>query len=228
MFRNLGVVMLIILFNVSCDFTSPEEYYDLAIDQVDKGNYQVAIELFSKAIQKRQKFRPALLQRGFCKMQLERHLEAIEDFESILNFDSDNTLALFNLGNCYYNLAEFDKSIQFYNKALKTEGALSNESVQVNLILVGDVDNDSNYSLYKNEIRFERGTSFFKNNEFEKAILDFEKVLKTNYRKAECYFWMGHSSLGLNDSIQACQYFTMSADLGFEESKQEISRVCMD
>ncbi|WP_421805960.1 tetratricopeptide repeat protein [Flagellimonas sp.] len=228
MFRHLVVYTLIILFNFSCDFTSPEEYYDLAIEQVDEGNYQEAIELLNKAIEKRHKFRPALLQRGFCKMQLGRDLEAVKDFESLLKFDSDNTLALYNLGECYYNLSEFDKSIQFYSEAINTGGALSSESLQVNLRLIGDVDNDSNYSLYKNEIRFERAISYFKNDEFKKAIQDFEKVLKTNYRKAECYFWMGHSSMGLNDSIQACQYFTISANLGFKESKEEIYQVCYD
>ncbi|MBA4746216.1 MAG: tetratricopeptide repeat protein [Muricauda sp.] len=228
MLRNLLVFILILLFNVSCEFTSPEEYYYLGAEQVEKGNYQQAIELFNKAIQRRQKFRPALLQRGFCEIQLERDAEAIKDFESILNFDSDNTLALFNLGNCYYNLSEFDKSIQFYSQALNTEGALSSESIQVNLRLIGDIDNDSNYSLYKNEIRFGRATSYFKNDEFEKAIQDFEKVLNTNYRKAECYFWIGHSFMGLNDSIQACHYFKVSANLGFEESKEEINRVCYD
>ena len=176
--RNLVVYTLIVLFNFSCDLTSPEEYYDLAIEQVDEGNYQEAIELLNKAIGKRHKFRPALLQRGFCKMQLERDLEAVEDFESLLKFDNDNTLALYNLGNCYFNLSEFDKSIQFYSEAMNTEGAISSESVQVNLKLIGDVDNDSNYSLYRNEIRFERATSYFKNDEFKKAIQDFEKVLK--------------------------------------------------
>lgn len=227
MLRNSIAFFWLILLFISCN-TTPEEYYDLAYKKAENGNYKEAIELLDKAIQKHPEFRPGLVQRGFCKMQLNQDLEASKDFNAILKFDADNTLALFNLGTCYYNLLEYSESVKYFSKAIKTKGALSNEPIHAELMVMGDVDNDSNYSVYKNEIRFERGCAFFKNGEFEKAIVDFENILTSNYRKDECYYWMGHSSLGLSDSIQACEYFSKSADLGFLESREEINQVCIN
>nr|WP_298791032.1 hypothetical protein [uncultured Allomuricauda sp.] len=224
--RSTIIILILIQLLISCDFRTPEEYYDLAYDKIAIGNCSEAIDLLDKAIQKRPEFRPGLLQRGFCKMEMQQDLDAIKDFDTILTFDPGNTLTLFNLGICYYNLSEYAKSIQYFSMAMQTVGSNSNDTVQIELQLLSDVDNDSNYLLYENEIRFERGCSFAKNGEFEKAIDDFNNVLSTNYKEAECYYWMGYSSMGLTDSIQACQYFSRSADLGWKESKDELKQIC--
>ncbi len=227
MLKKTLFILCVIHLN-SCDFRTPEDYYDLAYDLVELGKYDEAITLLDKGIEKQPNFRPGLLQRGFCNMQIENYLGAIKDFKKILSFDKDNTLALYNLGVCHYNLKNYGKSIQNFTLALDTDGSKSNSLIDVELVMNGDVDNDSNYTVYDNEIRFDRASAYFKNNDFKNATIDLKKVLQTGYKLAESNYWLAESYLGLKDTAMACEKFKKSVELGFTESKELRDEVCFN
>jgi len=226
--KNLIYILSISLLFISCDFKTAEEYYDLAYELEEQGKFKEAIELLDKAIEKKPEFRPGLLQRGYCKIQIENDLGAIRDFKKILSFDKDNTLALYNIGVCHYNLKNYEKSIQSFTLALNSKGSKPNSQIQVELVLPGEVDNDSNYTLYDNEIRFDRGSAYFKNSDFDNAISDLKKVLETNYKSAESNFWLAESYLGLKDTAMACEKLKKSAELGFSDSMELRGKICLN
>lgn len=218
----------------SCDFTSADEYYNQAFEYEENGNLKKAIELLDKAIDKREKFRPALLNRGYYKTELGNLNGGIEDYLKLLKFDPDNTSALFNIANNYSELEEHKKAINYYSKALKTEGALKSWAssdggalaINVNFDLKR-FDSDMDYNVLDCEIYFERGLEYLKTEQFDNAISDIEKSLKADNAKRDCYFLLGKAYVGKKDSINACENFIKSAKLGDKEAREMLKKHCI-
>lgn len=144
--KNFIYILLILIFFSSCDLKTAVDYYNLAYDLEEKGQYEKAIEFLDKAIEKKSNFRPALLNRGADKSEIGDFNGAIEDYEKILEFDPDNTLVLGNIGNNYKRLGQQEKAIEYYNRALNTSGALKNSS-EFNLKFYNSFDNDFDYNV---------------------------------------------------------------------------------
>ena len=231
-------LIYILIFSVllsSCDFTSAEEYYSQSFEFEENGDLKKAIELLDKALDKKEKFRPALLNRGYYKTELGNLNGGIEDYLKLLKFDQDNTSALFNIGNNFSELDEHEKAIDYYSKALKTEGALKSWAgsdggalaINVNFDLKR-FDSDMDYNVLDCEIYFERGLEYLKLEQFDNAISDIEKSLKADNAKRDCYFMLGKAYVGKKDSINACDNFIKSAKLGDKEAREMLKKHCIE
>ncbi|HHH53539.1 MAG TPA: tetratricopeptide repeat protein, partial [Bacteroidetes bacterium] len=119
--KNLIYILSISILFSSCDFKTAEDYYDLAYELEEQGKYKEAIVFLDKAIEKKPDLKPALLNRGADKSALNDYSGAIKDYELILKYDSDNTLALMNIGNNYKRLKDYKKSVEFYTEALNSK-----------------------------------------------------------------------------------------------------------
>ena len=230
-------LIYILIFSVilsSCDFTSAEEYYSQAFKHEESGDLKKAIELLDKAIDKKNKFRPALLNRGYYKTELGNLNGGIEDYQKLLKFDPNNTSALFNIGNNFSELDEHEKAIVYYSKALKTEGALkslaSSDGGALAINLNFDLkrfDSDTDYNVLDCEIYFERGLEYLELEQFDNAISDIDKSLKADNAKRDCYFLLGKAYVGKKDSINACDNFIKSAKLGDKEAREMLKQHCI-
>ncbi|MFD0988465.1 tetratricopeptide repeat protein [Mariniflexile jejuense] len=232
--EKLIYILIFSFLFISCDFTSADEYYNRAIELDKQGKYNEAIISLDKAIDKKSKFRPALLNRGFYKSKLEKFEEGIKDYNKILEFDNDNTFALFNIGNNYSSLNDSKNAIAYYSKALQTEGALKSFAssdggafaLNTNFDLKS-FDSDRDYSMLDCEIYFERGMEYLEIEQFDKAISDFNKSIKANNAKRDCYFLLGKAFIGKKDSINACENFIKSAKLGDKEAREMLKKHCI-
>lgn len=231
--KLIYILIFFVLFS-SCDFTSAEEYYSQAFEYEEAKNYEKAIELLDKAIDKKEKFRPALLNRGYYKSEIGDLKGGIDDYLKLLKFDSDNTAALFNIGNNYSVLGEHEKAILFYSKALQTEGALkswaSSDGGPLAINLNFDLkrfDSDMDYNVLDCEIYFERGLEYLNAEQYDNAISDFEKSLKADNAKRDCYFLLGKAFIGKKDSLNACENFIKSAKLGDKEAREILKEHCI-
>ncbi|RPD91636.1 tetratricopeptide repeat protein [Aureibaculum marinum] len=220
--RKYSIYILFIFINYSsCDVITAEKYYDLAFELDEKGEYKKAIEYYNKAIEQKPEFRPALLNRGADKSALKDHIGAIKDYEKIIAFDSDNTLALMNIGNGYKRLNQYEKSIDYYSKALETKGAINFENIRLEF---NKWDTDSDYFVDKQEIKYERGISYALNKQYELAILDLEEVLKYNFEIANTSIWLGESYLYLSDTLNAKKHLTVAENLGMTDAKELLKK----
>ena len=230
-------LIYILIFSVilnSCDFTSANEYYSQAFEYEKTGDLKKAIESLDKAIEKREEFRPALLNRGYYKTEIGNPKGGIEDYLKLLKFDPDNTSALFNIGNNFSLLEEHEKSIVYYSKALQTEGALKSWAssdggalaININFDLKR-FDSDMDYNVLDCEIYFERGMEYLEIEQFDKAISDFNKSIKADNAKKDCYFLLGKAFVGKKDSINACDNFIKSAKLGDKEAREMLKKHCI-
>ena len=217
----------------SCDFTSADEYYNQAFEYEKKGDLKKAIELLDKSIEKQSNFRPALLNRGYYKTELGNLNSGIMDYKKILEFDSDNTLALYNIGINYQELEKPKKAIEYFTKALNTSGALASftnsnggtMSLRSNLDF-DNLDNDNDFEVHKCEIQFSRGVNYFFNKEYNRAIVDFENSISANYNKASSHFFLGGIYLKMDNLNNACENFTLSANLGDLDAKEKLKEYC--
>jgi tetratricopeptide (TPR) repeat protein len=229
-------LIYILIFSVilsSCDFTSAEEYLNEAFEYEEKGELQKAIELLDKAIEKKPNFRPALLNRGYYKSQLGKRADGISDYEKILSFDSGNTLALFNIGINYQELAKYEKAISFFTRALNSDGVsfVIPNSDGGYLIMRANIDfdpldNDMDFEVTKSEIEFSRGINYLFNEQYDYAIVDFENTIKANYDRVNSYFFLGEIYLKKDNFEKACKNYTLSANLGDLDAKEKLKKHC--
>jgi len=215
---------MILILNSSCDLRTPKEYYNLAFDLEEKGEYEKAIKYLDKAINKNPNFRLALLNRGAAKAKLEDYDGAIEDYERILNFDSDNTAALVNIGNNYGRLDEYNKAISYFTKALNTKGATEpNKPIIMTDLL--NWDKDSDFYISKIDIYLKRGIYYAKSQEYEKAVWDLKQVDEYDYKRAKTEYWLGKSHLRLGNNTKAKRYLLNAYNLGVAEAKELLKEI---
>lgn len=218
-------ILLIFIFCVSCDLKTADDYYNLAFDLEEKGEYGKAIPFLDKAIEKRPKFRPALINRGADKSRIGNYTGAIEDNKLVLSFDPNNTLALMNIGNNYKRLKQYEKSIDFYSKALKTEGAIKSDSAYLSIRLPNEWDIDDDYYVRRYEIEFERGISYVYAKKYNLAITDLEQCIKYNYETPDALSWIGESYYQLNDTLNARKFLTQASKYGMLDAKELLGKM---
>jgi tetratricopeptide (TPR) repeat protein len=232
MLKKLSYILSFIILT-SCDFTSAESYYNQAIELSQQKKHENAILLFDKAIEKKDNFRPALINRAYCKAEIGNYEEAIKDYEIVIQFDSDNTFALCEIGYNWSTLKNHQKAIDFYNKALNTEGALhtslnsERQKIAINTNLeVKLFDNNADYNVLDCQIYYNRGIEYFESKEYEKAIIDFKKSLEVDNMVSNSHYYIGKSYLELKDTIKSCENFNISARLGDIEAKEMLNKYC--
>ncbi|HZY37748.1 MAG TPA: hypothetical protein VFE53_13915 [Mucilaginibacter sp.] len=96
---------------------SADKYYQAGLYLTDHQKHNEAIEAYSKAIALIPTFFEAIDNRAFCKMDMGRWEDAIEDFKSSLIVKPNTLLAEFSIGECYFRLAEYQKAKQQFEIA---------------------------------------------------------------------------------------------------------------
>ncbi|WP_225037399.1 tetratricopeptide repeat protein [Winogradskyella sp. SM1960] len=233
--EKLIYILIFGVFLNSCDFTSTDEYYNQAFEYEEKGDLETAIDLLDKAIEKESDFRPALLNRGYYKTESGNLDGGIMDYKTILEFDSDNTLALYNIGINYQELEKPKKAIEYFTKALNTSGALTSFTnsnggtlgFRTNLDF-DTLDNDNDFEVHKCEIQFSRGINYLYLKEYDNALEDVEYCLKVNYSKKESYLLKGDLYFLKGDTIKACENYEKSMKLGDLVAINKHKIYCLD
>jgi len=213
------------MISISCDLKTAEDYFYIAFDLEEKGEYEKAIPFLDKAIEKKPRFRPALINRGADKSAIGDFNGAIEDYQKILEFDPENTMVLMNIGNNYKRLKQYEKSIDFYTKALETKGAIKSDSTYLVINFLNEWDKDSYYYVRKYEIEFERGISYAYLKKHRLAIKDLEQSIKYNYEKPDALCWAGESYFYLNDTLNARKILTQASKYGCIEAKELLKKM---
>jgi tetratricopeptide (TPR) repeat protein len=138
-----------------------DKSYNLGIDQFQQNDFEGAIASFGKAIELKEGFTKAYLNRGSAYMEMEKYSEAIQDFNVALN-DPEGKDAYYLRGKCYDALGSPDKARGDYESAMKA-----------------NVSDDRPY--------YYRGLLKFDNGDYKGSILDFTEAIKRNKRHAYAY-----------------------------------------
>ena len=95
--------------------------FDKGYRNLNKGNYQKALDYFNKAIKDYGLDGPTFYNRGNAYMGLEKYEEAIKDFLRSIELDSEtgNQYAYNNTAISYENLGDYKNAIKYISLAIK-------------------------------------------------------------------------------------------------------------
>ena len=113
-FFLLVVVSFALVFG--CAKKSADEYYKKGFRHQIKGNYDLAIVEYQKAIQTDSTHTQSYLNLGVCYAEKEMYDEAIESYQKVIRYFPLHTKAYYNLGWVYNLKGEKEKALEQYNQ----------------------------------------------------------------------------------------------------------------
>jgi tetratricopeptide (TPR) repeat protein len=97
------------------------EWSDKSDNYYDMGQFEKAIEGYSKAISFDSKDYVSFDSKGLALTQLERYEESIKQFDEALGIDSTSHVVWYHKGKSFYFLKKYKISIECFNEAIKRE-----------------------------------------------------------------------------------------------------------
>lgn len=182
--------------------TTPQEWFDKGKLLKDKENYNEAAQAFKKAVALKPTYAEALHQLGWCYNELSMFAEALDVLKKEeKNNPPDKAGNFMELGYAYKGLKKYDDAILYFDKAIAE---------------------DPEYALaYK-----ERGVAHFKNQNYEKALNDFNKYasMETNITDVEFFYdkaWCENDLEKYEAAILSLEDCTR-LDMGYAEAYSEL------
>jgi tetratricopeptide (TPR) repeat protein len=147
-----------------------------------KGEYDKAIEAFSKAIELKPDFVAAYNNRGIAYYRKGQFDKAIENYNKAIALDPNNADIYYNRGLAYERKEQFDKAIENYNKAIALD---PNDIVMC----------------------FQLGQAYYLSEMYNETIETLTKCLNIDRTAVNLYFLIGRSYIGLKHYDKAVEAF---------------------
>lgn len=179
----LILISILVLLWLVTSLIKPDEKdnYNQGLSNYNQGNYEEAIDDFTKAINLNSNDPLAYYNRGLAYRELDKNSEAISDFSQTIRLDPEYTLAYYNLGLAHRAQDNPSDAVDDFTNAL----ALGQEDAAV---------------------YFNRGLAYRTLNNLDMAIDDFTEALALDpeneaayYNRALIYREQGNSSAAVDD-----------------------------
>tara|TARA_R110001583_G_C5602643_1_gene404632 strand:+ start:501 stop:1469 length:969 start_codon:yes stop_codon:yes gene_type:complete len=187
-------------FNQSTSKNNTDEnYLDIGIQNFENKNYYIAIRNFSKQLEIDKNNTDVIYFRALSKNKIKDSYGAIDDYEKIIELNSNYPMQYNNLATVYNNIAyslvqlsKYKEALPFIEKALKmdrTQWVIWDTRGEINLYLgnynqsISDLDNAINIKEHKNSY-FLRGLANLKLGKKEKGCSDLSKARELGESKA--------------------------------------------
>lgn len=109
--------------NMNLIIPEATRYFHEGYALTDDKKHEEAIKKYSLAVALFPMLYEALDNRAFCKMDLGRWADAIEDFKLSLQVNPFSALAEFSIGECYLKMGDFEAAKAQFHKALEIDPA---------------------------------------------------------------------------------------------------------
>ncbi|GAB2836392.1 tetratricopeptide repeat protein [Ferruginibacter profundus] len=187
------ILFFVIAAFTGCDLRSAATYLQESKLAGEKGDYNQAIILLGKAIDKNPQLKEAYIQRGLYYEQLHHEDSALNNYTALLSFDSANTMALYHSGLCKFKQKKFEEAIATYNKALVTKGIPDPSDTTIVPLLADENKNDMLTATPALTVRavqlfYDRGLAYYSGNQSERAYHDFRTCITQQYNLDECFY----------------------------------------
>ena len=181
-------------------YKTSEQWFQDANSHFQKGEYELAIANYNKAIELNSNFADAYNNRGLAKAGRGEHRKAIKDYDEAISFNSRHASAFNSRGVSKACLKQYDEAIKDFNAAIKIDpmymGAYYNRGLALNR---PDQDETA-------------------------AIEDFGKVLDIRPNDAAAYYGRGLAWKSLGQLVKARENLERAQTLAQEQEFTELLR----
>ena len=174
---------------------SLKEIFISAAKNHQKGNYEIAKNLYKKILDINSTHAETHYNLGVLHGDLGEHRKAISCYESAIQINSNYIAAHYNLGKVFNKLGKRNKAISCYEKAIQIEPKHA-DSYNALGVLHGDLgEHQKAISCYEKAIQINPNAGWYSNlgtvfkelGEHSKAIFCYEKAIKMDPNYAETH-----------------------------------------
>jgi len=228
--KYLTIILLCFLF--SCKSGIVDDF-NAANSAVKKGEYELAIELYSNVIKKNSNDFEAILYRGVAKMKMDDFVGAIADFQLVPQGAAQYFDAQFFCGDCYFRLLKYQEAINSYSKAIETKPteavpyynrAIVKQTMGDNLGALFDFNKTLDLDASFVQAYFNRGRAMLAVGDFQNALADFNRLIEINPLLPSAYLHRGIAQEKTGNIDLAISDFTRAIELYPENTDAYIHR----
>lgn len=199
------IVRIALVFFISvpllCTGQSAKHYYKLATKANDSLQYEKAVLLLDSAIFLKPKYKKALLTRGEIAYQHGNYIEALTDFETVLELNSMNLSVRILTLKTLIKLEKYEDAIQHINYCISKDPSFAEPH------------------MYRGDIYFIEGNCESAAVKYVVAQKKFKRLDGILLRKARVYAMMGKMCLALKYYNLAVDKHQDDVDLIFERAE---------
>ena len=197
-------------------------YNNRGIDHGERGEYDLAIKDFTKAIKLKPDYAFAYNNRGAVYRSKGDHDLAIEDCNKAIRLKSDYAEAYSNRGAAYRNKGDYKRAIEDYNKAIQLKPNFVQAYYNRGLAYHEKGELDVAIRDYNNAIvlnpklihpYYNRGNAYLQKRYFDKAIKDYSKVIELDSELVQAYYNRGEAWLHLKEWDKARSDLTVAKNM---------------
>ena len=200
-------------------------YNNRGIDYGEKGEHDLAIKDFTKAIELKPDYAIAYNNRGAVYRDKGEHDQAIEDCSKAIQLKPDYAEPYSNRGAAYRNKGNYDRAIKDYDTAIKLKPSFFEAYYNRGLAYHEKRDFDPAIKDYSKAIElnpklfhpyYNRGNAYFQKRDFDRAIEDYSTAIELNPELGPAYCNRGEVWLHLKEWDKAKVDLTAAKDKGVD------------
>ena len=203
-------------------------YYSRGLAHSKKGEYDLAIAAYTRAIELNPELAEAYVNRGGTYNEIGEFDKAIEDLSKAIELNPKLAEAYGNRGNAYSSKEDFQNAIKDYNRTIELKPNLAEAYANRGNVYSRKGDFQNAIEDYNRAIELKpnlaeayhfRGNVYNDKGKFEKAIIDYNMATELNSNFADAYnnrgvvyIRMGEVKRAIEDYNKAIQLKSASAD----------------
>ena len=200
-------------------------YNNNGIAYGEKGEFDLAIEDFTKAIELKPDYAIAYNNRGSVYRSKGEHDLAIEDCNKAIQLKSDYAEPYSNRGAAYRNKGNYERAIRDYDMAIKLKPDFVQAYYNRGLAYHEKGELDIAIKDYSKAIALNpklahpynnRGNVYIQKRDFDSAIEDYGKAIELNPKLGTAYFNRGEAWLNLKKWDKARSDLTAAKNMGVD------------
>lgn len=214
----------------------PNDIFNRAYDAYGKGDYQIAIDEYSKYIDRVPNDASGHYNRGLSFYFLKKYSEAVTDFEKAIELDPEKAVAYLykgygheRLDDCMQSIEDFQKAIdlgydqdaELYQFKARCENREEDyaEALKDALKSVA-LDKKDSYGF------FEVAYAQYGLKKYAESASTYSKVIQLNPKDDVAFHNRGLAYVFLKKTSLACKDFKKSLELGYADSKERLKEYC--
>jgi tetratricopeptide (TPR) repeat protein len=147
--------------------------------------------------------------------QKAKYDKAIKIYSSIIRKNSRLQAPYYNRGLCYSALKKFPYALADFNKVMSLQKV-------GNFILTWNADSpladdEAKLQIPFDDARYQRAQVLYAMDSIQNSYVEFEQLSIKNYRKSNCFIWLGALWLKMGANDSACKSFAYAKKFAINE-----------